>query len=361
MNRASRAPLGLRGYIALAVAVCCSFVVGAAEVDAANVAVFRVAGSTVDADTRQLWTQELMDAVAGSGALSLVDLTHITPDEGLGMVGCDTMTGDCLATLAEIAEADRLLLGTASGTEEAPTLSLTYFEARSRSIILTQSIPHRPEVVALPMSSRVRPLLEGMAVLEVYVAQPASVTIDGEPHGQAPALISISSAVQTSYRIGVAFDTGETVERTIVVDAGRLVHVEVRVDDASDLPATAPRQTGAGHVDGPRTQRPLMYALLGGGGVSLVAATILGTQTLRTQSSYDDTRIQREAVDLANRGRRQAAATNALVGVGAAMIGAGVLVGVLAPRRSIAASESRLTWTPAWSEAQRGASVRFRF
>lgn len=225
-------------------------------------------------------------------------------DEALMLIGCPTASPDCLSSLSELLAVDSLVYGSVVSTDDGPALSVTCFDAGAGTWSFSSNVPLFDRTDAGRIAEHAtRALLDDAPVL-VVTGPPGTAVVDRGVRRPLPTVLGADAATRTWDVVDTEGPVG-----TVVAPPGG----GARVARVTPQPIVVEPPSSV-DSDPPSTLRITGWSLAGGSLVLTGATVAQGLATARTQRAFDRTRIQRQAVDLADQGASQARTTNTLLG-----------------------------------------------
>lgn len=276
---------------------------------AQEVAVLRLTGDGIP------WNQlgrldEVLHAAADSSSLTSSDAAgSASLNEVLLLIGCSTVTPECLTELALTLEVDVLLYGSVRRGATGNEVVLGAWDARVPAFAFNATLPVMPELES-QLVPVVASLLDGYGVAQIVDDDPASQVRlwDGSLRATPLWVTGLSDSPQT-----VTVVRGDGREADLVLSATRAGVEVVSVDRFARR--RGPAFTTAGNAG---------WVVLGSAVAPAAAAVALGVRTRSLQRDFAAEDRQRQARELADEGARSAELTNVMVGTacGLAALGA---------------------------------------
>ncbi len=256
--------------------------------------------------------REIVEALVAAGRWGPVERTDTHIDEIEFLMGCAAVTPACLMEFAELVESELLVWSRAQieETGDAIRLTVTIWDpwaevAREQD---TLQVPLVRGSDWLPV--RLRGLWLDLPVVEIVSGQAAYVEIDGVAYGAAPVITDRLRPGR--HRVALRYAHGLTSELSIDVPTQGYERVE------SGATASRRNRDGGGMSAG----RATGLILWGTAAVGATVGAVMAADATRIESSLQDAATQREAYELADRGRRFTRIANALfIGAGVTFVG----------------------------------------
>jgi hypothetical protein len=252
--------------------------------------------------------REIVEALGATGRWGLVERTDTNIDEIEFVMGCAAVTPTCLGEFADLVEADILVWSRVQRGADREVLSLTvtiwdpYAEvAREQD---TLEVPSVRGTDWLPI--RLLGLWADRPVVEIASPQAAYVEIDGVAFGAAPVITDMLAPGR--HRVVMQYGAGSSEELSIDVPRTGFQRFETRAASVAAGGRTGRMSTG----------RAAGVVLWGTAAVAAGVGAVVASDANRIEESLEFADTQREAYELADRGRRFTRIANAL------FIGAGV-------------------------------------
>lgn len=277
-----------------------------------NVMAMGVSGTGIADLERGRLHREIVEALVATGRWGRVERTDTHIDEIEFLMGCAAVTPACLTEFAELVESDLLVWSRAELADAGASIRLTVtIWDPWAEVALEQDTLNVPLVRGSDwLRVRLRGLWMDLPVVEIVTNQAAYVEIDGLAYGAAPV---ITDALRPGrHRVSLRYAEGMTGELTIEVPASGYERFETG--------AAAAR--GRSDQGGISTGRTTGLVLWGAAAVGATVGAVLAADANRIEGSLQNAATQREAYELADRGRRFTRIANALfVGAGITFVG----------------------------------------
>ena len=275
-----------------------------------TVMVMGVSGQGVPELERGRIRRELNDAVRLAGLGSTTDSTDTTIDELDMVMGCATVTPRCMAEFAELVGADVLVWATTAIFDRMVEVQARVYDVATESVQhhSTLLLPSTRGPTWLPV--RLAGEWTGRPVVEFTSPDPAAVVVDGIPMGALP--VTSMDLIPGMHRVIYQFADGLSVTRVVEVPARGIIVLDARAAES-----LAPPQAGRA---GTRTAG---VALWGGAVLAATIGGVLLSNANALEGRLENAATQREAWDLADRGRSFNRGANVLFVVSGSLLSVG--------------------------------------
>lgn len=261
--------------------------------------VMGVAGQGVPELERGRIRRELNEAVRLSRLGSTIDSTDTTIDELDMVMGCATVTPRCMAEFAELVGAQVLVWATTAIFDRMVEVQAHVYDVESQTVLhhSTLLLPGTRGPTWLPV--RLAGQWLGRPVVEFTSPDPATLVVDGIPMGALP--VTTMDLSPGRHEVVFQFSDGLSVTRTVQAPSEGIVVIDARAA-ASTRPGRA--AMGGGRAAG--------VALWGGAAVAAVLGGVMLSNSNSLEGRLQTADTQREAWELADRGRSFNRAANLL-------------------------------------------------
>ncbi|TVR04466.1 MAG: PEGA domain-containing protein [Deltaproteobacteria bacterium] len=251
--------------------------------------------------------EALLQGIAGQH--EVIDRRDLDLAAALNLLGCSTLDRACLRASGEDIGVDAVLAPSIEGGGTT-ALRVRFASHAPEFVPFDVQMPLDRPLAPQVLRQRLAAWLEGHATLEVRSSRSGdAVALDDRSLGPTPTADRVLPPGR--YALTVTRDT-RLAQRELAVSGS--AHIVERFEDNDFGGVPIP----------PRRIAALSFA--GGAILAGTGAAVSGAALARTRDRFDDTRIEREADDLARTGRRQATTANILLATaGACAITATVL------------------------------------
>jgi hypothetical protein len=285
----------------------------AAGVSGQTVAVMRIDGQAVPYNTLGQLSRAVSAGVLLAGHSVAESASDSTLNEVLLLIGCSTVTPECLSELATTFEAPLLVYGSARPMSGGVELQLTAFDSRVPRMVFSVALPivdglesSLVEVTASLLAD------QGVALVRSAEAGASLIDANGEVRSL-PCWVTGLSGEPATYAVRLA--NGREIALSLEADGPTVQTVEARGRG---------RGTAASGSSAPMSATAIAgWATFGAGVATGAVATYFGVRTNALQSDFDAELRQRQARELASDGLKSARATNIAVAVSAALVATG--------------------------------------
>jgi hypothetical protein len=315
-------------FCVLILTVCMVVVLPASVYAQGTVMVLGVHGDEPNALERGRLHREMAEAVGYSGAYLLADQSDMPLDEVALVMGCAAPTPGCLESFAEFTGVEFLLYGVVVRADTGQsTLQAILFQASTRSEYFRTEIPLQMARGPQYVPTRLAGALAGVPVVEISSPQAAYIVVDGLQRGAAPVLLM--DLQPGTHEVIARYGDGTMDRGQIVVPDTGFVSVEVNQ-------AVATLRRGDAARRAPVARRVIGWSLLAVAAGAATAGGLLASDANRIETQLAGAATQREAYDLAERGRSLTRGANV------AFVASGVLLATAIPLVVIQPRDSRV-------------------
>lgn len=309
-----------------AVSVCLAALLPVSAWAQATVMVLGVHGDEPNALERGRLHREMAEAVGYSGTYVLADQSDMPLDEVALVMGCAAPTPTCLESFAEFTGVNYLLYGVVVRTEVSETtLQAILFDGSTRSESFRTEIPLQMARGPQYVPTRLAGALAGVPVVEITSPQAAYIVVDGLQRGTAPVLLM--DLQPGTHEVMARYGDGTVDRGQILVPYSGFVSVEV-----NQAVATLRRDSSASRA--PVARRVAGWSLVALAVGTATAGGLLASDANRIETQLATAATQREAYDLADRGRSLNRGANVAFVASGVLAAAGIPLVVIRPRDS---------------------------
>jgi hypothetical protein len=308
--------------------LCFSVVLPTAAHAQATVMVLGVHGDEPNALERGRLHREMAEGVGLSGAYVLADQSDMPLDEVALVMGCAAPTPTCLESFAAFMGVEYLLYGVVVRAETGQaTLQAILFQASARAESFRTEVPLQMARGPQYVPTRLAGALADVPVVEIASPQAAYILVDGLQRGAAPVLLM--DLQPGTHEVIARYGDGTTERGQISVPDTGFLSVEV-----NQAVATMRRDHAARRA--PVARRVVGWSFLALAAGAATTGGLLANDANRLETQLATAATQREAYDLAERGRSLTRGANV------ALIATGVLAATAIPLLVIQPRDSRV-------------------
>ena len=310
----------------LILALCVGATLPASASAQGTVMVLGVHGDEPNALERGRLHREMAEAVGYSGAYLLADQSDMPLDEVALVMGCAAPTPGCLESFAEFTGVEFLLYGVVVRADTGQsTLQAILFQAATRSEYFRTEIPLQMARGPQYVPTRLAGALAGVPVVEISSPQAAYIVVDGLQRGAAPVLLM--DLQPGTHEVIARYGDGTLDRGQISVPETGFVSVEVNQ-------AVATLRRGDAARRAPVARRIVGWSLLAMAAGAATAGGLLASDADRIETQLATAATQREAYELADRGRSLTRGANVAFIASGVLLAASIPLVVIQPRDS---------------------------